>query len=49
MCACEPTFVCSRCADDPRQDWRMEFELEPESADEQWQRIAEREAVQDAS
>lgn len=23
MCGCQPSFVCSRCAGDPKQDWRL--------------------------
>ncbi len=31
MCACEPGYVCSRCAGDPQQDYR---ELNDDAADD---------------
>ncbi len=30
MCGCEDSFVCSRCAGDPRQDYRMAFQRDEE-------------------
>lgn len=37
MCSCEPTFVCSRCSGDPRQDWRLAFEADPaDDAERRW-------------
>lgn len=33
MCACEPGYVCAKCEDTP-QDWRREFEVEPETVEE---------------
>lgn len=29
MCGCEPSFVCTRCAGDLRQDYRLLLELDP--------------------
>lgn len=35
MCGCEALYVCSRCAGDPKQDWRMAFVRDPaEDADD---------------
>ena len=29
MCGCEPSFVCSRCAGDLKQDYRLLLEPDP--------------------
>jgi hypothetical protein len=35
MCACDWNYVCSKCAGDPRQDFRVQFTLEPRTRKEE--------------
>lgn len=34
MCGCTESFVCSRCAGDLKQDWRLEFKQDQREDDE---------------
>jgi len=45
MCGCEwNSPPCSRCAGDPRQDWRLEHDPDPAEEHDDEQRRAEFEA-----
>lgn len=44
MCGCEPTFVCTRC-EGTRDDWRTDFDPEPETHQERAERLTQEFAV----
>ena len=44
VCSCDWNFQCSRCAGDPRQDWRLEHDPDPAEERDDEQRRAEYQA-----